>query len=1162
MSTPTTDFVHLHVHSEYSLLDGAQRMEALVQRAAELGMKSLALTDHGVMYGAVAFYMACKKYGVKPIFGFEAYITTGTIAEKGTRKDQPIYHLILLARNETGFKNLMQLTSIAHLEGHHYRPRIDMQILEKYADGITGLSACLGGHVARLIQEEKLDEAKQVACEYKRIFSGNYYLELQDHGLIEQKQVNQHLIALSQETGIPLVATNDAHYLHQEDAKLQDILICIGTGKTLNDETRLKMQTDQMYVKSGDQMAALFPHVPEAIANTVRIAESCNVELQLGVSILPAFEPIPAGMTSASYLNQLCEVGLLNRYGDLPEWQDEKYRKSVEARLHYELGVISKMGYDDYFLIVWDFIHYAHQKGIMTGPGRGSSAGSLVAYCLQITDIDPIKYKLLFERFLNPERITMPDIDIDFNDERRDEVIAYVKEKYGANRVAQIITFGTMAARAAVRDVGRVMELKFNDVDKAAKWIPAQPGMTLDEAIKQVEPLRTEMRRNPQVDELIANAKKVEGFPRHASTHAAGVVISKNKLTEYVPLIEGSAGVPLTQWTMEHLESIGLLKMDFLGLRTLSILERTLEAIRLNRGIQLDLRTISYEDEQTFALMSEGDTTGLFQLESAGMRRVLRELKPNCFEDVISVLALYRPGPMEFIPRYIQGKQGVIDVAYPHPNLEPILKDTYGIIVYQEQIMQIANLMAGFSLAEADLLRRAVSKKKREVLDEQRAHFLAGCLKQGYHAQDAHAVYDMIVRFADYGFPRAHAAAYGVLAYQTAYLKAHFPAEFMASMLTAVLGNHGKTAEFIDECRRMDIAVLPPDINESGVAFVTSEVDGKPAIRFGLGAIKNVGVTATEAIIRLRKDKPFEDLRDFVRRIDHRVCNKRVIESLILAGTFDALPGHRAQLVSMLDEQMEAAAKWKKEADDLQLHLFGFTEHTNVIPSWPDVRPFDDATKLEYERELIGVYLSGHPLDTFRTLAEQLEAAPIHTLADIADQTYVTLVGRVIQSKKIMSKAGKQMAFIEVEDRFDKVEVVVFSEAFQKASALLEKGTLVAIRAKVQQQDEGVKCVADQIEALTDDLPVRWHTSRSPKVGAKPAGQKVFIKVEADKEQTALLNQLKTLLQTHSGSLPVVLYYARTSKSLALKAEYNVKPSPQLTREIEQLFGIGSIRVK
>lgn len=1155
-------FVHLHVHSEYSLLDGAQRIDDLVRRAAELGMDTLALTDHGVMYGTVAFYKACLKYGIKPILGVEAYIIAGSLHDKGNRKDQPIYHLILLARNLTGFRNLLKLTSTAHLEGFHYRPRIDMALLAKHAEGITGLSACLGGHVARLLQEDRYEEAKKVALEYYGIFQGNYYLELQDHGLLEQKQVNQQLIHMSQETNIPLIVTNDAHYLHQEDALIQDILICIGTGKTMDDETRLKMKTDHMYVKSAEQMAALFPHVPEAIANTRRVADSCNVTLALGESILPSFTPIPDGMTSESYLRQLCEQGLLERYASLSEWTDESYRITIEQRLDYECSVIARMGYNDYFLIVWDFIRFAHSQGIMTGPGRGSSAGSLVAYCLRITDVDPIKYKLLFERFLNPERISMPDIDIDFNDERRDEVIAYVVKKYGVEHVAQIITFGTMAARAAVRDVGRVMNLPYNDVDKAAKLIPAQPGMTLASAIEQVSELRQLVSKQRVTKNLIDYARKVEGFPRHASTHAAGVVISKGPLTNYVPLSEGSMGVPLTQWSMEHLEAIGLLKMDFLGLRTLSIIDRTLRAIEKNHGVKLILNDIPDDDAATFGLLSEGETTGLFQLESPGVRRVLKEMKPNCFEDIISVLALYRPGPMEFIPRYIQGKQGRIEVKYPHVNLEPILKDTYGIIVYQEQIMQIANLMAGFTLAEADLLRRAVSKKKREVLDEQRAHFLAGCLKQGYSAKDANDVYDMIVRFADYGFPRAHATAYAVLAYQTAYLKTHYGAEFMASMLTSVLGNHGKTAEFIDECKRMGIVVLPPDVNESEIEFAARIVNGEPTVRFGLGAIKNVGVNATEMIMKTRLDKPYVDLKDFARRIDHRLCNKRVVESLIQGGAFDQLPGHRAQLVAVLDEIMESAAKWKKEREDFQLHLFGFTEQVNAHDHLPEIKPYDSTTLLELERELLGIYLSGHPLDAYRSLTTQLQATPIHYLTDVPDQDSVTLVGRLIAVKKIVSKAGKQMAFAELEDHFDKVELVIFPEVFKQSSKLLEKGQLIALTGKIQQQEDGSKCLVDQMVILDEQAIHILVPTQKPKMTPLVTGQKVYIKISQMNETSALLVQLKQTLQSHTGQLEVVLFYERSNKSIVLNQAYKVKPSPQLTKDVERLLGPGTIRVK
>ncbi|WP_041044842.1 DNA polymerase III subunit alpha, partial [Gordoniibacillus kamchatkensis] len=954
-----SSFVHLHVHSEYSLLDGAARVEALVKRAAELGMTSLALTDHGVMYGAVAFYKACLQHGLKPIIGCEAYYTSGSIKDRGTRQEQPIYHLILLAKNETGYRNLMKLVSIGHLQGFHYKPRIDREHLARHAEGLVALSACLGGEVSQHLLHDRKEEARAAALRYRDIFGDDFYLELQDHGLMEQKKVMKAMIELSRETGIPLVATNDVHYVHEDDAAVQDVLLCIGTGTTIDDpERKLKPQTSQLYLKNAEAMRSLFAHVPEALDNSVRIAEKCALELEFGRSILPEFRPLPAGLTAGQYLRRLCREGLARRYGGSGDWLDGEFRRKAEERLAYELDVIERMGYADYFLIVWDFIRFAHEQGIATGPGRGSSAGSLVAYVLHITDVDPLRYRLLFERFLNPERVSMPDIDIDFSDERRDEVIDYVVRKYGSEHVAQIITFGTMAARAAVRDVGRALNVPYAEVDRAAKLIPHALGITLEEALQTSSELKALAAKQPKTAELLDMARKVEGMPRHASTHAAGVVISREPLTEYVPLQEGAEKTALTQYTMEHLEAIGLLKMDFLGLRTLSIIERTLGWIEQRHGMAPKLQELDMDrDEATYALLGRGDTTGVFQLESAGCRRVLRDLRPSGFEDIISVVALYRPGPMDFIPQFIQSKHGDIEVSYPHPSLEPILRDTYGIIVYQEQIMQIASAMAGFRLGEADLLRRAVSKKKREVLDEQRAHFVAGALGQGYAEEDAHRVYDMIVRFADYGFPRAHATAYAVLAFRMAYLKAHFPVEFMASMLTAVMGSQRKVAEYVDECRRMGIAVLAPDVGTSGVTFTPVGGEEGQTIRIGLAAVKNVGTQAIEAIMRERENGPFESLFDFCRRIDLRVCNKRVIESLIGCGAMDGLPGNRAQKIAVLDYAVETAVKWQKDRDELQLSLLGFEETTNWDIAFPDMPDISPGQKLEAEKELLGLYI-------------------------------------------------------------------------------------------------------------------------------------------------------------------------------------------------------------
>ncbi|WP_379135853.1 DNA polymerase III subunit alpha, partial [Paenibacillus sp. sgz500958] len=1079
-------FVHLHVHSEYSLLDGAARITDLVRRAGEYGMESLALTDHGVMYGAIPFYKACKDKGIKPIIGCEAYLTSGSRRERGSRKDQPIYHLILLAKNDTGYRNLMDLISIGHLEGQHYKPRIDMEVLASHAEGIICLSACLGGEVPQHLLHGRDEEARKAALRYKQIFGEDFYLELQDHGIPEQKRVNPKLIALAEELDIELVVTNDVHYLSQADSEVQDVLICIGTGKTVDDEERFKIGTDQLYMKSGEQMAALFPHVPQALENTKVIADKCNLELEFGKHILPAFSPLPEGMDSAAYLRELCRNGLIERYGD---WATPELKEEASKRLEYELGVIENMGFSDYFLIVWDFIAFCHRQGIATGPGRGSSAGSLTAYSLRITDVDPLKYNLLFERFLNPHRITMPDIDIDFSDERREEVIEYVVGKYGRRHVAQIITFGTMAARAAVRDVGRALNLPYGEVDKAAKLIPGQLGISIARALELSPELKVLYDGYPKTRALLDMAMKVEGMPRHASTHAAGVVISKGPLTEAVPLQEGNESTALTQYSMEHLESVGLLKMDFLGLRTLSIIERCMNWIKEMTGDLPDFRTIPDDDPLTYEMLGAGETMGVFQLESAGIRRVLKDMKPNVFEDIISVLALYRPGPMEFIPKYIQGKHGQIDVDYPHPDLIPILSDTYGIIVYQEQIMQIASLMAGFSLGEADLLRRAVSKKKRETLDKERSHFVEGSLKQGYSEADANAVYDMIVRFADYGFPRAHAAAYGVLSFQTAFLKAHYPVQFMSSMLTAVMGTHRKVAEYVLESRRMGISVLPPDVNESGVLFTPVSGGEAGHIRFGLAAVKNVGTLAVENIMAVRKERPFDSLLDFCRRVDLRVCNKRVVESLLQAGAFDCLPGHRSQLLAMLDETVDAAAKWRKERDELQIQLFDdLIETSNWEISYPDIPRFTVTQQLEMERELLGLYLSGHPLDDYTELLEENGAQRLMDLGEVPDESQAVTAGMVVSVKEITTKQGKAMAFVEWEDQIDRCEVVLFPEVWKRSRTLIEKGALLALRAKVQQGDEDFKLLADEVAPISSETLRALQQRRSAAPAQRGAG--------------------------------------------------------------------------
>jgi len=1191
----TPSFVHLHVHSEYSLLDGAASIEGLVQAAANQGMNALALTDHGVMYGAIAFYKACLKHNIKPIIGCEVYYTAGSRFDTGNRKENPIYHLILLAQNETGYRNLMKLVSIGQLEGMHYRPRIDAESLQKYNEGIICLSACLGGEINQHLLQSNVAEATNAALRYKAIFGNRFYLELQDHGLLEQKRVNSQLIELATQLNIKLVATNDVHYLKQADAHIQDVLICIGTGKTLQDETRLKMPTDQLYLKSADEMAQLFAHIPQALENTIEIANQCNLEITLGRAQLPSFWPIPEQVNSAQYLKQLCLEGLKARYSGQQKYtEDEAYREQLSSRLDYELTIIERMGFSDYFLIVWDFIRFAREKGIRVGPGRGSAGGSLVAYTLYITDVDPIKYKLFFERFLNPERITMPDIDIDFDDERRDEVIHYVVAKYGEEHVAQIITFGTLAAKAAIRDVGRVLNSPFQDIDKIAKLIPQQVGMTLAKAYSTTPSLQQMVEQSSSINQLFTTATKVEGKPRHSSTHAAGVVISAQPLTDYTPLQIGTEQIPLTQYSMEHLEAIGLLKMDFLGLRTLSILERAHKWVKVLHGIEVDFSTISDDDPKTYQMLSQGETTGVFQLESTGIRKVLKELKPNTFEDIVSVLALYRPGPMEFIPKFIEGKHGEINVEYPDDSLRQILQHTYGIIVYQEQIMQIASTMAGFSLGQADLLRRAVSKKKREVLDEQRTHFVHGSLNLGYSEEVANSVYDMIVRFADYGFNRAHAVAYGVLAFQTAWFKAHYPEIFLASMLASVAGNMNKTAEYVEECNKMNIAVLPPCVNESGYHFSPTD----KGIRFGLSAIKNVGTQAIESIIKARETGPFKSFIDFCKRIDLRVVNKRVLESLILSGALDSLDGHRAQLYAAIEDMLEVVGKWKKQKEELQIELFGFEEVQNWTVELPQIRAFTVPELLEHEYELLGLYLSGHPTDQLKDFYNLEQLDSLHQHEEKGDGQKLVLALRIAHIRPYTSKAGQAMAFLEVEDRFLRVEAVMFNRTWSKWSRELKVDQLVIALCTLQKQEEQIKLLIDDVviheagqetnvqqslqrylqqakrfndqlvngQASAATLPRKTNNRPSPKAETDTImvteGQRLYIKLAADKETPATMSSVHTLIHKHPGQMPVILYYESTGKVVALSEKYNVQPSSSLLEQLQFILGTGTVRTK
>ncbi|SDW97135.1 DNA polymerase-3 subunit alpha [Marininema mesophilum] len=1143
-----SDFVHLHVHTEYSLLDGAARIHELVKKAKETGFDSLAITDHGAMYGVIPFYKACQEEGIKPIIGCEMYLTA-SMEERLSQRESRIHHLLLLAETTEGYRNLMKLVSEAHLRGFHYKPRVDKETLRRYSEGLIATSSCLAGDIPQAILDGDTRKAHRLAEEYQEIFGpDHFFFELQDHGIPEQQQVNRQLIGLSQGMGIPLIATNDLHYIARRDAEVQDCLLCIGTNSKLEEKERLRFPTEEFYLKSAEEMARLFAHLPEAVANTRRIAERCQVEIPLGGRLLPSF-PVPEEEHAASYLRRLCLEGAQSRYGTLTE--------EVRERLEYELSVIGEMGFSDYFLIVWDFVRFAREAGIAVGPGRGSAAGSLVAYVLKITDIDPIRYYLLFERFLNPERINMPDIDIDFNYERRDEVIEYVTKKYGAHRVAQIITFGTMAPRAAVRDVGRVMGLPYSDIDKAAKMIPLQPGIRLEEVMKPESELAQWSKQDPRLTRLMETVAKVEGIPRHASTHAAGVVISQGDLTDFVPLEEGNEGISLTQYPMEALEEIGLLKADFLGLRNLTVIERTIAAIKEKEGVIINFSGDDYDDKATYAMLGKGETMGVFQLESSGMRKVLRELKPTVFEDLIAVLALYRPGPMAQIPRFIRAKHGLEKVDYPHEKLKPILENTYGIIVYQEQIMRIASTMAGFTLGQADILRRAVSKKKRRVLDEQREAFVQGATAKGISVETGKKVYDLIVQFADYGFNRSHSAAYAVLVYQTAFLKANYPQHFMSALLTTVMGNHSKMAEYIEDCRRMGLPVYHPDVNESDRAF---SVKGE-GIRMGLGAVKNVGTHAITSILKERRNREFRDLFDFCDRVDLRNCNRRVIESLIQCGAMDNLLEHRAKGLAMLDEAMEHGGEHQRRASENQLQLFDepATSATGKF-DYSHVKPFNQHEQLEMERDLLGLYLSGHPLEAF---GETITHTTDHRLADLEDvpeDTKVTVAGLVREVKGITTKKGEGMAFVTLEDFSHQVELVVFPTTLRQYRTLLQLDRPIWVSGRVNHHEKGVKLIPGTIEDLervaTHAPQKRTIKSRTPRVEA-------YIRISREKEGTAAMAALHKVLASYEGTVAVRLYYESTGKVLALPvAKYGIRPSAACKAHVEEILGMQSFRLK
>ena len=1160
MAEKARNFTHLHLHTEYSLLDGACRIEGLMQRVKALGQTAVAITDHGVMYGCVDFYKAAKKTGVKPIIGCEVYVATRTRFDKVNRIDGS-NHLVLLCKNETGYKNLIKMVSAGFTEGFYNKPRVDHELLEEYHEGLICLSACLAGEIPQALLAGDYEKAKNLARYYEDLFGkGNYYIEIQDHGLDEQRTVLPLLVRLSRETGIPLVATNDAHYLEKEDSRMQHILICIQTNKTVNDDDVLEFGTDEFYVKSTEEMYELFSAWPEACENTNRIAEMCSFDFEFGVTKLPYFVA-PDGMDNKEYFVKLCRDGLLRRYGaDVPE--------DIRARLDYEISIIDRMGYINYYLIVFDFINYAKSQGIPVGPGRGSGAGSLAAYCVGITNIDPIKYNLLFERFLNPERVSMPDFDIDFCYERRQEVIDYVIRKYGADHVAQIVTFGTMAARAAIRDVGRVLDMPYGTVDGIAKLVPMEPKMTLTKALSISRELKARYDADPQVKELIDMSLKLEGMPRHASTHAAGVVITREAADEYVPLATND-GNPVTQFTMTTIEELGLLKMDFLGLRTLTVIDDAEKMIRKREpGFSMD--AVPYDDQRVYAMLNAGETEGVFQMESGGMTQAVMGLQSKSLEDIIAIISLYRPGPMESIPTYIANRHNPGNVKYKTPQLEHILDVTNGCIVYQEQVMQICRELAGFSYGQADLVRRAMSKKKHDVMEKERQHFVhgntepghecAGCVANGISETVANAIFDDMSSFASYAFNKAHAAAYAVVAYQTAYLKRHYPREFMAALLTSVLDNTGKVIEYTAECQRMGIRVLPPDINASDAGFT---VEGKD-IRFGLLALKNVGRNLIATVVRERSGTPYRSLYDFCKRLHGTEINRRAVESMIKSGAFDNLEAKRRSMMDGVEGILKSVESEARRNLDGQIDLFGALDgeqesgrNVYKLPDSGEEYPYD--ILLQMEKEVSGLYLSGHPLDHYRPVIEKVSTCRISELvgenAHAYDEQNVTLVCTVVRTKTINTKAGGMMAFITVEDLSGSMEVLAFPKVLLAASEAVHDNAVVVIKGRVSyKEDEPSKLIADSI------VDVERYEPDKIKTDIKSTKNGLWLKLSSMRSES--FEETKNLLQIFEGNFPVYMYFEDTKQRMLAPKSLWCTQSDLLVSELERVLGAGNVKVK
>lgn len=1175
-------FCHLHVHTQYSLLDGAARIKDLMARAKEMGMTHIAMTDHGVMYGTVEFYKEAKAAGLTPVLGCEVYVAKQNMHDRQGRADREYSHLVLLAENQKGYQNLVHLVSLGWLEGYYYKPRIDYDTLAQYAEGLIGLSACLSGDIPRLLMQGDYQGAKQLAQRLSDIFGPeHFYLELQEHGIPVQKEVNAQIIRIARETGLPLVATNDVHYINQEDAAVQDVLICIQTGRFLDEENRMKMDSDQMYLKSGAEMEALFSHVPEALENTQKIAERCHVELDFETQHLPQF-PLPEGETNVGLLRRQAEEGFARRYGENPE---------IKKQLQFELNVIEQMGYVDYFLVVWDYIRFAKEQGIAVGPGRGSAAGSVVAYCLGITDVDPIKYNLFFERFLNPERITMPDIDVDFCYERRQEVIDYVIEKYGKDHVCQIITFGTMAARAVIRDVGRVMRIPYADVDRIAKAVPMELGITIDRAVEISQPLRREMEADETIAQLIATARKLEGMPRHAGTHAAAVVISKDPLMNIIPLQKNDETVT-TQFTMGAIEELGLLKMDFLGLRNLTVIQDACNLVEKSTGKPLDMEKIALDDPLVYQMIGEGDTDGVFQLESGGMRELLKELKPNCFEDIIACISLYRPGPMESIPRYIQGKRDPSSVKYLDKRLEPILQVTYGCMVYQEQVMQIVRELAGYSWARSDLVRRAMSKKKRDVMAKERQAFIygtedgtvPGAVKNGVPEEVASQIFDQMTDFAQYAFNKSHAAAYGIVSYRTAWLKAHYPVETMAALMNSCLQSPEKIAQYIAYCRKKGIEVLPPDVNGSGVRFEVQ--DGK--IRFGLSAVKNVGAKAVELIIQERAHKPYEDFFSFLRRVPADALNKRMVESMIKAGCFDSFHVKRSQLMAVFESTMDAMAHDRKRNLEGQVSLFEGLLGEDVpslvpVQELPDLAEFDTRAMLAMEKEMTGVYITGHPMMEYEKYMEQY---PVNLLTILESREEgLSLDGKevtlpcIIQSRRNRTtKTNRLMANLVIEDLYAQMNAMVFPGVVERLNFVLQPDALVLLKGRVSiREEEDPMLLVDDAKPWDPekqqnaeqerphlingrDLPLYGVQSEPKPAQTQKVSQQetLWLKVKTF-DNDFMITGLLAMLRRFPGTVGVKVYAAKEKR--LVKLHDTVSTDPELMAKLTLLLDEGNVKI-